>query len=205
MLKNIIIFYFAENKIYGYIKKKEKEITTTLSKNILKNGKIIHHPKFYKEFSFFIKKNKLIHKFQKNEIYVIVPPIFEEIDKELLQTIMEDLLVDKLTIIKETKLYQLKKGTLWINKNESYAYLTYQDKKKIKSDVWNKSYLLNFPEYVNLYLHQNPSIKKVIFIGTDPHIAKYTNEIEKKTKKIIFYFEDAQNYLISQFLKHNLR
>ncbi len=203
-MKNQIILYLVDDRINSYQQKEKKLLEYQLPKKIIKNGKITHHPKFIKEFNKFLKQNKIIHKFQRNIIWCIIPPNFEQTDVELMRNIFEDFPIDDIKFIKETNLYQLKKRTLWINKNETYAFLTILKKNQFETYLWDQTYLLNIIEYINKILAMNKSIKRIILIGTDPNIPAYVCQLQKQTNKIVLYYEDHKNYLINKLIRHNL-
>lgn len=203
-VQNENYLYFIDNGFLFYSRKENKYWTQCLSNKILENGKIIHRPKFLREFQIFLKKRKIIKKFSQNVLCVIVPPNFNEIDKEILKKIFDDLPFQKLRIIKEWNVYNLKKNTLWINLNLDYAYLTYLKKQKKETIILKNNYLsLNFEEQIVLFLKNNANIKKVFFCGTNPEISMLSQRIEKRTKKIILYFEDASKYILKESIRHN--
>jgi len=196
--------YLADNHIVFYLQKEKSFLKYNLSKKILKNGKIIHRPKFVREFKIFLKKNKIVKKFQNNVLYLITPPNFNEIDKEIIKLVFEDLPFQEMKIIKSINLYQLKKNTLWIDYNQDYAFLTSLRKNKKESIViekqeWNHSLETLIAQYLKTY----PQLKKVILIGHNPEIPNITTKLIKQLKKIVLYYENYDKYLIEQAIRHN--
>ena len=60
-MQNKNYIYLVENQIQFYNKKEDKYYYYELSKKILENGKIIHRPKFLREFKTFLKKNHILY------------------------------------------------------------------------------------------------------------------------------------------------
>ncbi len=203
-MQNKNYIYLVDNQIQFYNAKENYYNTCLLSKKILEDGKIIHCPKFLREFKIFLKKNQVIKKMQKNILYFISPPNFNETDKEILKKIFEDLPFQEIKIIKEMNAYQLKKNTLWINLNKEYAFLTYLKKHNKEIQVLKNNYLnYNFLNQFSIFLNNNSFIKKVYFFGSNPELIEITKKLEQKTQKIILYFEEPSKYIINQIARHN--
>ncbi|MCI8394507.1 MAG: hypothetical protein HFH86_03390 [Bacilli bacterium] len=199
---NEIYLYFADNLVQCYHLKSNRFIEIKLSKRIFKEGKIIHRPKFLHEFKVLLKKYKLIKNFQKNKIYLITPPNFEEVDKEIIKIIFEDLPIQELKLIKETSLYKMKKNELWINFNETYAFLTTSHKEKKETIIWN-DIGFNFLEVLKRFLLSYPRIKKIIIIGHGKLLYQKVKEIEKECQKKTFYYEEPHKFLLTYFTRLN--
>lgn len=201
-MQNQIIIYLTNNKILIYKKKEKEVIECSLSKKILENGKIIHRPKFTREFLYFIKKNHLLKPFRKNKLCVIVPPNFNEVDKEIWNRIFEDTSFQEIKYIKEINLYELKKNVLWINLNDEYAYFIYQKQQQkefkiIYSNYLGKDYIEQIKDFLKLY----KNIKKIYVIGNINQMDQICKKLEKETKKIILYYANPKEYLLK---RHNI-
>lgn len=204
-MQNNIYLYLVDNKLQIALQKEKKIKEFSLSKKVIEYGKVIHRPKFTRELGSIFKKNHIIKKFQKNNLYVITPPNFNEVDKEIWIHIFEDLPIQKISCLKEVNYYQLKKNTLWINLNREYAYITYLEKHHNKIELLKDNYLCyNFLEQLKLFLKANPRIKKVYLFGNNSDINNIRKKLENETGKIIFYFESPKNYLLIQVFRHNI-
>lgn len=202
-MKNKIIMYLVDNEMICFVKKENRLLIHHLPPKILKQGKIIHRPKFQKEFTYFLKKNKILKKFHKNIIYLITPPNFEEIDKEIFFMITEDLPIESVKYIKEKNLYQLKKHTLWINYNQNYGFLTMINQKKEKTTIWEENNEILLIDYIKKIIMNNNHIKQIILIGTNRKIPEYTKKLEQLTKKRVLYYENYDNFFITRIIRHN--
>lgn len=204
-MKNKNYIYLVDNKIEFYSNMKKEFYEYNLSTKIIKYGKIINRPKFLREFQKFLKKNCIIKKFTKNILLFIIPPNFEETDKEILKKVFEDLPFQEIKLIKEEKTYQLKKNSLWVNMNQDYTFLTYKIKNQKESLVLINNYLnYNFLEQLRIHLKNNPKLKKIYLLGTNPHIAEISKYLEEYSNKIVLYFEDSSNYILKACIRHNL-
>lgn len=202
-MKNKLIMYLEDDNIHCFVKKENRLITYHLLPKTLKFGKIIHRPKFQKQLKNFLKKHKLIKRFRHNIIYFITPPTFEEVDKEIIKLIFDDLPVDEIKFIKEKNLYQLTKNSVWIHLNLNYAYFTYLQKNEKTSLLWHKKINISLEEFLNLFLRNEPSIKKIVFIGSNHNIPLMASEYERKTGKRVLYFEEYDKYLLKNANWHN--
>lgn len=204
-MQNKNYIYLVDNKIKFYSKNNDKYYEHVLPSKIIKNGKIINRPKFLREFLKFIKEQKIIKKFSKNILYFIIPPNFEEVDKEILKKVFEDLPFQELKMIKEEKIYHLKKNTLWVNMNQDYTFITYIIKHNRESLFLNNNYLdYNFLEQLKILLSNQSKLKKVYLFGTNPAIIEISKKLETFSNKIVLYFEDHSNYILKEFIRHNL-
>lgn len=203
MKKHLYFLYLLDNKIlfFNELNQIYREI---IPPKIIKEGKIIHKPKFIKLFQQFLKKNHLIKRFQYSVLYVIMPPNFEEIDKEILKYVFDDLHFQECKTIKETNLISVKKNELWINLNDSYAYLFFGEKKGIEFSLIKDNYLkLSIEEQIKNYLLKEKKIKKIIFYGDNKNIPLLCSTIIKKYNKSCYFFENYDNYLLKILKKHN--
>jgi len=203
-MQNKNYIYLVENQIQFYNKKEDKYYYYELSKKILENGKIIHRPKFLREFKTFLKKNHIIRKFQKNILYFIIPPTFNEIDKEIIKKIFDELSFHEIKFLKELNIYKMKKNVLWVNLNDNYMFLNYLLKHNKESIILKNNYLnLNLLDQLIIFLNNNKNIKKIYLFGTNHEIASFSEKIENKIKCIVLYFEESYNYILKQNVKHN--
>ena len=204
-MQNDNYLYIADNKIEFYQKKTEQFFEYILPKKVVEHGKIINYPKFLSEFLLFLKKYQILKKFQKNNLYIIIPPNFNEIDKEIWKIIFDNLSLHKMKFIKETSCYNLKKNVLWLNLNQEYAYLTYLTKHQKETKLLQDNYLgINFIEQLKMFLDMNKNIKKIFLFGNSSEINQYCKKIESQTNKIVLYFENPKYYLLSHIIRHNL-
>lgn len=200
-MQNESYIYLIDNGFLFYNKRQKKLWNQSLANKIVEEGKILHRPKFLREFLLFLKKNKITKKWLGNVLYFISPPNFNEIDKEILKKTFDDLPFQKLEIIKESNLYQMKKNSAWINLNLDYAFITYLIKQKRETLILKNNYLnQNLENQIIKFLELNLKIKKIFLIGTNPEIPIISKSIEKKTNKVILYYEEPQNYIINRFL-----
>ncbi|MCI8574918.1 MAG: hypothetical protein HFI09_00430 [Bacilli bacterium] len=202
-MKNKIIIYLADDNIHCFMKKENRFITYNLLPKTIQYGKIIHRPKFQKQLSTFLKKQKIIKRFRRNIIYFITPPTFEEVDKEIIQLIFDELPIDEIKFIKEKNLYQLSKNTLWINIHSNYAYFTYLQKNEKITLTWNKKINFSLEEFIKRLLKNEQSIKKIILIGSNKNIPLMAKEYENLFEKRILYYENYDKYLLNQTNWHN--
>lgn len=202
-MKNKIIMYLEDDNIHCFMKKDNQMLIYNLLPKTLKFGKIIHRPKFQKQLSTFFKKQKIIKRFRHNIIYFITPPNFEEVDKEIIKLIFDELPIDEIKFIKEQNLYQLSKNSLWIHLNSNYAYFTYLQKNEKITLFWNKKINFTLEEFINRLLKNVPSLKKIIFIGSSKNIPDMAEDYEEKMGKRILYYENYDKYLLKVANWHN--
>lgn len=204
-MQSVNYLYLVDNLIVIYQRKEQRFLEYTLSNKIIEFGKIIHRPKFTREFQIFLKKNHIIKRFQKNILIIITPPNFNEVDKEIWNRIFEDIPFQEIKYTKETNYYELKKNTLWVNVQNSYAYLTYLFKNQKNSITIQNNYLnLSLFEQLKTFLLLHPQLKKVYLFGASSDIVEKSKKLEKNTNKIILYFENSKFYLINTIERHNL-
>lgn len=196
--------YLVDDEIKLFLEKENILLNYVLSPKILKNGKVIHYPKFMKEFKNNIKKDRITKYFNKNILIWIVPPNFYQTDKEIIRLCFDELPFQELKIIKETNLYQWQKNLLWINLNKNYAFLSYTIKTKKEIRTWEEQNLFSIYEQIDKIIKNNPNIKKIIIIGNNLDIPEITTKLEKKYNKITLYYENYQEFIITTAIKHNL-
>ena len=202
-MTNKIYMYLVDDEIKILIERENIILNCVLSSKIIKKGKIIHYPKFIKEFINFLKKNKITKRFYKNILIWITPPDFNQIDKEIIRICFEELPFQELNILKEINLYQLKKNLLWINLNSDYAFLTILNKNKKEVRIWDEKNLFQITEQIDKIIEYYPNIKKIILIGNNSMIPEITIKLEKKYNKIILYYENYQDYLLTTAFQHD--
>ncbi len=203
-MQNDNYLYIVDNLIVWYQKKTNQYFQYVLPKKVVEFGKIINRPKFLREFQLFLKKNSILKKFQKNNLYLIIPPNFNEIDKEIWKLIFDSMSFQKMRFIKETSCYTLKKNVLWINLNQDYAFLTYLTKYRKETCLLQNNYLgNNLLEQLYQFLEKNKNIKKLFLLGNMEEIKQISKKIEQKTNKIVMYFESPKYYLLSKIIRHN--
>lgn len=203
-MTNKIYMYLVDDEIKLFLEKENILLNYVLSPKILKNGKVIHYPKFMKEFKNNIKKDRITKYFNKNILIWIVPPNFYQTDKEIIRLCFDELPFQELKIIKETNLYQWQKNLLWINLNKNYAFLSYTIKTKKEIRTWEEQNLFSIYEQIDKIIKNNPNIKKIIIIGNNLDIPEITTKLEKKYNKITLYYENYQEFIITTAIKHNL-
>lgn len=196
--------YLVDDEMKLFLEKENILLNYVLSPKILKNGKVIHYPKFMKEFKNNIKKDRITKYFNKNILIWIVPPNFYQTDKEIIRLCFDELPFQELKIIKETNLYQWQKNLLWINLNKNYAFLSYTIKTKKEIRTWEEQNLFSIYEQIDKIIKNNPNIKKIIIIGNNLDIPEITTKLEKKYNKITLYYENYQEFIITTAIKHNL-
>ena len=84
-MTNKIYMYLVDDEMKLFLEKENILLNYVLSPKILKNGKVIHYPKFMKEFKNNIKKDRITKYFNKNILIWIVPPNFYQTDKEIIR------------------------------------------------------------------------------------------------------------------------
>ena len=196
--------YLVDDEMKLFLEKENILLNYVLSPKILKNGKVIHYPKFMKEFKNNIKKDRITKYFNKNILIWIVPPNFYQTDKEIIRLCFDELPFQELKIIKETNLYQWQKNLLWINLNKNYEFLSYTIKTKKEIRTWEEQNLFSIYEQIDKIIKNNPNIKKIIIIGNNLDIPEITTKLEKKYNKITLYYENYQEFIITTAIKHNL-
>lgn len=195
--------YLVDDEAKILVEKENAIINCPVSSKVLKKGKIIHCPKFIKELKSFLKEYKVIKRFQKNILMVVTPPDFNQIDKEILRLCFEELPFQELKLIKEINLYQLKKNSLWINLNKDYAFLTNLTKNKKETRIWDTQNLFSILDQIDKIIECNPNIKKIILIGNNLEIPTLTTKLENKYNKLILYYENFQDYILTEAIQHN--
>lgn len=196
--------YLVDDKIMFYNQEKNDFLEYKLLKKTIEKGKIINYPKFLREFKMFLKQNKVIKKFKKNSLTIITPPHFYEIDKEIIKKIFDELPFQEIKMIKEINIFSFKKNILWINLNTNYAILFYQNKNTKDYKILEKNYLnKSLESQINIFLTQNPKIKKIYIYGNNSNIPEISKQIESKSQKVVLYFESSNLYLFNKIIRHN--
>ena len=100
----------------------------------------------------FINKKKWITFLKPKKIHLIIPGNYENVDKEILLTVLNNLGLTHITCYDEKTLYTINKNQIYINVHNSYLLLTKKVSKNIKT-ISYPFYILNgFENTINYIL-----------------------------------------------------
>jgi len=189
----MITLYFYENIIQ--YKEKEEINEFIISPKAMQYGKIRNIPLFEEKIGELIKKEKWNTLFHKKELTIILPIHYEEIDKEVLNTILNNYGFNKVKYIKEINLLELKKNQTIINLHEKYFTLI-KNKDNNKKCYFYPINIFGTIEESLKYLKTNSTLKeRFFFFGSNEKLPQI---IDKILDSNVFYYSNYKTYLISK-------
>ena len=188
----MITIYLYENTIQ--YKEKEKIKETTFPKEAMAYGKIKDINLFEQALYKFINKEKWITFLKTKKIHLIIPGNYENVDKEILLTVLNNLGLTHITYHDEKTLYTINKNQIYLNIHSSYLLLTKKTSKNLKT-INYPYYIFNGFENTINYIIQNYKNTRFYLFGSNEHIPKYVRNIQNKK---VYYYQNHKNYIISK-------
>ena len=183
---------YLDDYINLYNKKNKQLLVIKPYKNTFKNGLIINRDKFIKKMNNIKEKYMLKEKLFDENIYVISNNLYNKEDKNLINSILEELNYKNIKFINELNYLKINKDIIYINFNYSYFYFLYTDflgNTKIsiyENNVFNKNIIVPI---IN-------EMKKKIVIIYGKNNKELINIIDK-TNINYYVFESSDNLIIN--------
>lgn len=188
----MITIYLYENTIQ--YKENEEIKENVFPKEAMAYGKIKDINLFEQALYKFINKKKWIIFLKPKKIHLIIPGNYENVDKEILLTILNNLGLTHITCYDEKTLYTINKNQIYINIHNSYLLLTKKVSKNTKT-ISYPFYIFNgFENTINYILKHYKNTRFYLF-GSNEQIPKYVIKMQNKK---VYYFQNYKNYIISK-------
>ena len=188
----MITIYLYENTIQ--YKENEEIKENVFPKEAMAYGKIKDINLFEQALYKFINKKKWITFLKPKKIHLIIPGNYENVDKEILLTILNNLGLTHITCYDEKTLYTINKNQIYINIHNSYLLLTKKVSKNTKT-ISYPFYIFNgFENTINYILKHYKNTRFYLF-GSNEQIPKY---VIKTQNKKVYYYQNYKNYIISK-------
>lgn len=130
MKKNFL--YLIDNNIIYYSTKLDSLIIKKIPKKILCLGKIAEPKDFDKYFKIFLKENKIISGYFKENITIIIDDTYTTVDKCILKDIIEANNFKNVKYINEKKFFKPKRKELILIFNEDYKKVYIKKKEEVE-------------------------------------------------------------------------
>ena len=188
----MITIYLYENTIQYKENGQIKE--TTFPKEAMAYGKIKNLNLFEQVLYKFINKEKWITFLKTKKIHLILPGNYENVDKEILLTVLNGLGLTHITCHNEKTLYTINKNQIYLNIHSSYLLLTKKTSKNLKT-INYPYYIFNGFENTINYIIQNYKNTRFYLFGSNEQIPKYVRNMQNKR---VYYYQNYKNYIISK-------
>jgi len=191
----MITLYLYEN-IIQYMEKEEiKEYI--INENAMSYGKIKNIPQFEEALIELIKKEKWSTLFYSKKIRIIIPIHYEEIDKEILTTLLLNNGIKHITYKKESSLLELKNNQVILNLHQNYLTMLKKTRGKTEK-LFFPTNIFQTPENMIKYIIENNSKKyRYYFIGSNKNISKIVNNLNDNR---LFYYCNNHVYLMKKLI-----
>ncbi len=191
----MITLYLFENIIQYKEKEEIKEFV--FPKKAMKYGKIRNIPLFEKKLEELVKKEKWVSFFQTKQITIILPLHYEEIDKEILLMLLNELGFKKTKTKKEINLYKRKNNQVILNIHNSYATLFVQKKGKTIKKFYPTNIFFNVEKMLNFILQNYENESLFHIMGSYPNMKTLVKNLAN-TKCL--YFKNSRTYLLEKYI-----
>ena len=188
----MITIYLYENTIQ--YKENEEIKENVFPKEAMAYGKIKDINLFEQTLYKFINKEKRITFLKKKKIHLIIPGNYENVDKEILLTVLNNLGLTHITCHDEKTLYTINKNQIYLNIHSSYLFLTKKTSKNLKT-ISYPYYIFNGFENTINYIIQNYKNTHFYLLGSNEQIPKYVIKMQNKK---VYYYQNYKNYIISK-------
>ena len=188
----MITIYLYENTIQ--YKENEEIKENVFPKEAMAYGKIKDINLFEQVLYKFINKKKWITFLKPKKIHLIIPGNYENVDKEILLTILNNLGLTHITCYDEKTLYIINKNQIYINIHNSYLLLTKKVSKNTKTISYPFYIFNSFENTINYILKHYKNTRFYLF-GSNEQIPKY---VIKTQNKKVYYYQNYKNYIISK-------
>ena len=187
--------YIVDNCCY-YVTKNRQFYKFTFTSSIFKNGRIDKTKAFYKELYHFLQKNKLINILFNKKITVIINPLYNQIDKEMIKEQLEKMNYYSIDInysmdilnTKTINYLEINRESIFIYFMNKYGEFRYQ---YIPLDFFQSVKLLT--DYIVSILNTNNKPTYVLGENIDNKIIL---SIEKKYSQKLFVYENPHLYTL---------
>ena len=191
-MENIL---FLDDYINLYNKKDATIYVIKPYKGTLQHGRIIDRSKFNLKMSQILKSKKINNNLFNSNILVILNSLITKEDKKVIMDTMDELNYKHQEYLKEDKLLNINKNSLYIFCSDTYFYfLSTNYKGNLDVSLYNYNNV-NINNLVNLIKEYH---KKDIYLY-GKNIKEFITVLEK-AKLNYYYFDDASNLLIKLYL-----
>ena len=188
----MITLYLYENTIQYKENNRIKEII--FPKESMIYGKIKDITLFEQNLYKFINKEKWVTFLKSKKIHIIIPGNYENIDKEVLLTTLNNLGLTHITYYEEKKFFEVQKNQIYLNIHNSYLLLIKKVNKNIRTRVYT-FYIFNGFKKTLDYIIKNYKNTNFYLFGSNEKIPKYVIKLQNRK---IYYFQNYKNYIISK-------
>lgn len=191
----MITIYPYENSIQYQEKTEIKEFI--MSPKSMQYGKIKNIPIFEENLSKLIKQEKWVTLFKSKSIRIILPIHYEEIDKEIITVILNNLGIKNIKYIKETNLLEIKNNQIILNVHETYITMIKKSKKNTINYFYPANIFPSIEHIIKNIIKENSSKYRYIFLGSNTNIPKM---IENQENNNLFYYKNYKNYYLTKYI-----
>lgn len=191
----MIDIYLFDNIIQYKQKEEIKEFI--MPKNAMKYGKVKNIPIFEKQLEKLAKKERWLTLLKARKIHIILPSHYNEVDKEVILVIFNNIGLKKIKCNKELNYLELKKNQILINVHNDYLTLLRKEKNKIITGIYPYDIFENFNHTIEYILKKFSTKYRYYFLGNNNIFIKF---IETKKQKNLYYFQNHNEYIINKIL-----
>lgn len=190
------ILYLGDNTIYLKSNKNNKIIKYKTSKGVLVNGKIGNTKGFLKSYELLLQENKLNNKLFGEKIKIIVGPVYNGLDINILKNVFAYFNYRKIMVDNETKYYKLNGNNAYLNVFDNYCYLTYMNeyKKIISINILNNMFFNE--QDLCAYIKYQIKDRELYLLGVGERLNNIFNTFEEKYGNKTYVFSNSEDYLI---------
>ena len=197
-MKNVL--YLVDDYILYYSKKLKKLLKYKLPTKTLRNGKIANTKLFISSYKKFLTTHKLNNNLLGDTLTVIVNPDYTKVEIDILTNVFLSLSYRKINIVNEIKLYKLNSNNAYLNYNDQYLILTYQDEFKEKN-VYLIDQKLGSNELLINLINSKLKNRNIMGFGLNKDLAAFLKRLESNSLNTGYYFANNESYLIDIFLE----
>lgn len=190
----------TDNWIYFYNYKLKKKYKASMSKNVIKNGKIADIDKFIHRYEEVLKENHLSGSVFGDKIIIVVHHKYTKADAAILKSIFEKMNYRDIKIIYEYKYYDMLEDRVWINYNRGYLLLTYiDDFGKLESFLIEEGFFESDRELYE-YIKKRIKNRDIYIIGNSKKIDKFYQDFEKEFENKTYIFTTGESYILNRVI-----
>ncbi len=197
MKKSKNILYLVDDYILLKAKNNSKIYKYKVLNKALKNGKIANAKLFSKSYQKFLQVNKLNNNIFGDAITIIVNPSYTKVDIDILTNVFASLNYRKVNIINEMKIYKFNQKNAFINYNENYLIVSFQNMYKEKETYLIEKDLLTEKDLIKV-LKSKLQKRDIFFFGLNPNLDTFAKLLESKSNNICYHFKNDETYLLEE-------
>lgn len=200
-MKNVL--YLVDDNILFFSKKFKKILKYKINNKALKNGKIANTKLFITSYKKFLNTYKLNNNIFGDTLTIIVNPEYTKVDIDIITNVFASLNYRKTNIVNEIKLYKLNGENAYLNYNQNYMILLYQDEFKEKKVFLIEQNFFTVEELIK-FIKQKISNRNIFCFGLNKDIDEFIKKLETNSQNTGYHFANDESYIIDLFLKKRL-